>query len=47
MLVVVCTMHFTVCYYHVTLEISKSTLYSFPECQGTPYLNQVQYLNFK
>ena len=26
-----------VCYYHVTYEFqSESTLYSLPECQGTP-----------
>ena len=30
----------TVCYYHVTYEFqSESTLYSLPECQGTPCLN--------
>ena len=27
----------TVCYYHFTYEFqSESTLYSLPECQGTP-----------
>ena len=31
----------TVCYYHVTYEFqSESTLYSLPECQGTPCSNQ-------
>ena len=34
-----------VCYYHVTCEFhSKSTLYSLPECQGTPCSEQVPYL---
>ena len=38
----------TVCYYHVTYEFqSESTLYSLPECQGTPYLKQAPFLNFK
>ena len=38
----------TVCYYHVTHEFqSESTLYSFPECQGTPYSKQAPYLKFK
>ena len=33
-----------VCYYHVTYEFqSESTLYSLPECQGTPF----SYLKFK
>ena len=36
------------CYYHVTYEFQgKSTLYSFPECQGSPYSKQASYLNFK
>ena len=26
---------------------SESTLYSLPECQGTPCLKQAPYLNFK
>ena len=38
----------TVCYYHVTYKFqSESTLYSLPECQGTPYSKQVPYLKFK
>ena len=36
----------TVCYYHVTYEVqSESTLYSLPECQGTPCSKQAPYLN--
>ena len=36
------------CYYHVTYEFQgKSTLYSFPECQGSPYSKQASYLKFK
>ena len=36
-----------VCYYHVTYEFqSESTLYSLPECQGTPCSKQVTYLKF-
>ena len=36
-----------VCYCRVTHEFqSESTLYSLPECQGTPYLKQVPYLKF-
>ena len=35
------------CYYHVTYEFqSESTVYSLPECQGTPYLKQAPYLKF-
>ena len=38
----------TVWYYHVTYEIqSESTLYSLPECQGTPYSKQAAYLKIK
>ena len=38
----------TVCYYHVTYEFqSDSTLYSLPECQGTPCSKQAPYLKFK
>ena len=38
----------TVCCYYVTYEFqSESTLYSLPECQGTPFLNQAPYLKFK
>ena len=38
----------TVCYYHVTYELqSESTLYSLPECQGTPCSNKAPYLKFK
>ena len=38
----------TVCYYHVTYEFqSESTLYSLPECQGTPCSKQAPYLKFK
>ena len=37
-----------VCYYHVTYEFqSESTLYSLPECQGTPCSTQAPYLKFK
>ena len=28
-------------------SLSKSTLYSLPECQGTPYLKQAPHLKFK
>ena len=38
----------TVCYYHVMYEFqSESTLYSLPECQGTPCSKQAPYLKFK
>ena len=38
----------TVCYYHVTYEFhSESTIYSLPECQGTPCSKQAPYLKFK
>ena len=38
----------SVCYYHVTYEVqSESTLYSLPECQGTPCWKQAPYLKFK
>ena len=38
----------TVCCYHVTYEFqSESTVYSLPECQGTPCSKQVPYLKFK
>ena len=37
--ILICTMHLTVCYYHVTYEFpSESTLCSFPECQQKPLL---------
>ena len=37
----ICTVHLTVCYYHITYEFqSESTLYSLPECQGTPCSKQ-------
>ena len=40
--------HLTVCYYHVTYEFqSESSLYSLPECQGTPCSKQGPYLKFK
>ena len=40
--------YMTACYYHVTYEFqSESTLYSFPECQGTPLLRQAPHLKFK
>ena len=46
--VLTCTVHLTVCYCHVTYEYqSESTLYSSPECQGTPFSKQVPYLKFK
>ena len=38
----------TVYYYHVTHKSqSESTLYSLPECQGTPCSKQVPYLKSK
>ena len=38
----------TVCYYHVTYEFqSQPTLYSLPECEGTPCSTQATYLKFK
>ena len=38
----------TVCYYQVTYEFqSESTLYSLPECQGTPFSKQASYPKFK
>ena len=38
----------TVCYYHVTYEFqSESTLYSLPECEGTPCSKQASFLKFK
>ena len=38
----------TVCYHHVMYDFqSKSTLYSLPECQGTPCSKQTPYLKFK
>ena len=38
----------TLCYYQVIYEFqSGSTLYSLPECQGTPCLKQAPYLKFK
>ena len=38
----------TVCYYNVTYEFqSEATLFSLPECQGTPCLKQAPYLKFK
>ena len=37
----------TVCYYHVMYEFqSESTLYSLPECLGTPCSKQAPYLKF-
>ena len=34
------------CYYHVTYEFQcESTLYSLPECQGTPCSKQAPYLS--
>ena len=42
------TIYLLVCYYHVTYEVqSESTLYSLPECQGTPCPKQASYLKFK
>ena len=41
----ICLEGLTVCYFHSTYEFqSESTLYSFPECQGTPGSKQVPYL---
>ena len=35
-------------WYHVTYEFQgESTLYSLPECQGTPCSKQTRYLTFK
>ena len=46
--VLICTVHLTVCYYHVTYEFqSESKLYCLPECQGTSCLKQAPYLKFK
>ena len=43
-----CVPLLTVCYYHVTYEFrSESTLYSLPECQGTPCSKQASYMKFK
>ena len=43
-----CRVHLTVSYYHVTYEFeSEFTLYSLPECQGTPCSKQAPYLKFK
>ena len=40
--------HFTICHYHVKYNFrSQSTLYSLPECRGTPSSLQVQYLKLK
>ena len=42
----ICTVHLTVCYYHVMYEFqSESTFYSLSEYQGTPCLKQAPYLN--
>ena len=44
----ICTVHLTVCYYHITYEFqSESALYSLPECRGTPCSKQAPYLKFK
>ena len=44
----ICTVHLTVCYYHVTYEFqSEATLYSLPEYQGTTCSKQATYLKFK
>ena len=46
--VLICTVHLTVCYYHVRYDFqSESTFYSLPECQGTPFSKQTPYLEFK
>ena len=46
--VFICTMHFTVCFYHATYEFqSESTLYNLTECQRTSCSKQVSYLKFK
>ena len=38
----------TVCYYHFTYEFqTELTLYSLPECQGTPCSKQEPYLKFR
>ena len=41
----ICLEGLAVCYFHSTYEFqSESTLYSSPECQGTPGSKQVPYL---
>ena len=43
----ICTVHLTVSYYHITYEIqSESTFYSLPECQRTACSMQGPYLKF-
>ena len=32
---------------HVQVSANESTLYSLPECQGTPCMKQAPYLKFK
>ena len=40
--------YYTVCYYHFTCKFqSEATLYSLPECQGTPCSKQALCLKFK
>ena len=46
--VLICTVHLTVCCYHVTYEVeSESTFYSLPECQGILCSKQAPYLKYK
>ena len=46
--VLICTVHLTVCYYHVAYKFqSECTLCILHECQGAPGLKQVPYLKFK
>ena len=41
-------MRLAVCYCHVTHEFqNESTVYSLPECKGTPCSKQAPYLKFK
>ena len=48
------TQYKTVCYYHHIITViitykfqSESTIYSLPECQGTPCLKQAPHQKFK
>ena len=46
--VLICTVHLTVCCYHVTCKFqSESTLSILSECQETPCSKQAPYLKFK
>ena len=46
--VLIYTVHLNVCYYYDTYEFqSDSTLYSLPECQGTPCSVRILLLSLK